>query len=86
MAATCATTPPYAFLRSPGNGPATPRTWSEVELSQLDGRVTVKVNGILIYELTNNTAYTSGHVMLGMNDQFDSIGSADNTSSSTMSS
>lgn len=72
------TAPPYAFPGSPGNGTATPRTWAEVELSQFNNLITLKVNNVLIYELTNNTAYTSGNVMIGMNDQFDSIGAADN--------
>ena len=69
------TAPPYAFAGSPGNGPSNPRTWADVELSQFNGLVTLKVNGIVIYQFPNTTGVNGGTILLGMNDQFDSIGS-----------
>jgi hypothetical protein len=34
----------------------------------------LKVNDLLIWEHQNTNSYTSGNIMIGMNDQFDSIG------------
>lgn len=77
--ATTITSPPYAFPGSPGVGPSSAKTWTEVELSQLDGAVTLKVNNNVIYTFANTTPFTSGNIMLGMNDQFDSIGTGGTT-------
>lgn len=68
------TAPPYAFPGSPGVGPSTAKTWTEVELSQKDNVITLKVNNNVIYSFANATPFTSGKIMLGMNDQFDSVG------------
>jgi hypothetical protein len=70
--------PPYAFAGSPGNGPSSPRSWSQVELSQSNGVVTLRVNGAVVYQIVNTYGFNSGNIMIGMNDQFDSIGSAAN--------
>ena len=49
-----------------------------VELSQVANVITLKVNAATVFTFTNTSGYTSGDVMLGINDQFDSIGSAAN--------
>ena len=64
--------PPYAFGGSPGSSGAN-KSWSEVELSQVNNLISLKVNDILIWQYQNTNAPTSGTIMLGMNDQFDSI-------------
>lgn len=70
--------PPYAFPGSPGNGPGTPPSWSEVELGQYNDVITLRVNNNIIYSFTNTYGFTSGDVMIGHNDQFDSVGSSAN--------
>ena len=73
------TSPPYAFPGSPGIGPTnSPKEWSQVELRQVANVVTLTVNAATVFTFTNTSGYTSGDVMIGMNDQFDSIGSAAN--------
>jgi hypothetical protein len=72
------TSPPYAFAGSPGVGPASAKEWSNVELSQVANVITLKVNATTVFTVTNTSGYTSGDVMLGMNDQFDSVGSVAN--------
>jgi hypothetical protein len=64
--------PPYAVAGSPG------KAWSQIELSQLDNVVSLKVNGNLVFQVTNTTVFKSGDIMIGHSDQFDSIGSTDN--------
>jgi hypothetical protein len=64
--------PPYAFAGSPG------KAWSQIELNQINNVIALKVNNNLIFQYTNTTSYTSGTIMIGHSDQFDSIGSADN--------
>lgn len=61
---------------APGNavGSLTP-SWCEVELSQINGVVTVKLNNTVVMTTANTTAYTGGNVMVGYNDAYDSIGS-----------
>ena len=73
------TAPPYAFPGSPGVGPSSARTWTEVELGQNNNVVTLKVNNNVIYAFTNTTPFGSGNIMLGMNDQFDPVGSGGTT-------
>jgi hypothetical protein len=72
------TSPPYANPGSPGVSATSPKEWSQVELSQVANVITLKVNAATVFTLTNTTGYTSGDIMLGMNDQFDSIGTAGN--------
>lgn len=69
------TAPPYAFAGSPGSGPGSGKTWAEVELGQSNNIVTLKVNNNVIYSFANTSPFTSGNIMLGMNDQLDSVGS-----------
>lgn len=71
------TSPPYAFAGSPGIGPTNaPKEWSQVELRQVANVVTLTVNAATVFTFTNTSGYTSGDVMLGINDQFNSISSA----------
>ncbi len=52
--------PPYAIAGSPGVGPSQARTWVEVELGQLDGVITLKVNNGTIYSFTNTSGFDRG--------------------------
>jgi hypothetical protein len=73
--------PPYAFAGSPGNSTVQPynyHAWSCVELGQSNGVISLRVNRRLIYSFTNTSGFNSGNIMIGMNDQFDSVGSTDN--------
>ena len=54
---------------------ATP-IWADVELKQLDGVIYWSINHTLIFAYTNTTGYTSGNIMLGYTDGYDSIGSS----------
>ncbi|HXG46457.1 MAG TPA: hypothetical protein VNO52_02450, partial [Methylomirabilota bacterium] len=68
--------PPYAFAGSPGNqGSGGNRVWAQVELRQLYGRIGLLINRALVYEFPNTSGFSAGTVMIGHNDQFDSIGS-----------
>jgi len=61
---------------APGNAfNTTTPSWSQVELSQINKIVTVKINNAVIMTTSNTTAYASGNVMLGYDDAYDSIGS-----------
>ncbi len=66
------TSPPYHFAGSPGSS-STNKSWAEVELSQVNNLISLKVNDILIWEHQNTNAYTSGNIMIGMSDQFESV-------------
>jgi hypothetical protein len=72
------TSPPYTAAGSPGNlvSSAT-KSWADVELSQVGNVVTLRVNQAVVYRITNTFGFNSGTIMLGHNDQFDSIGSTD---------
>lgn len=69
---------PYGVVGtvSSSNNPAgifaTP-TWADVEISQIGNVVSLKINRTPIYSYTNATAPTSGKIMLGYEDAFDSI-------------
>jgi len=67
--------PPYSSTGSPGVGPQDDKTWAEVELGQANGVVTLKVNNSVIWSLANTSSFADGNVMIGLNDQFNSIGS-----------
>ena len=83
-----ASTLEYAFKSPPwvptaGNGgapannygTATP-IWADVELRQVNGIISWFINHELIWAYTNASGYTSGNIMLGYTDAYDSIGSA----------
>lgn len=64
-----------------GGAPSNPESnaeasWVDVEVSQIGGVVTLKMNQVVIFTTTNATAYTSGNIMLGYTDAYDSIGPA----------
>ena len=67
--------PPYSLAGSPGSS-GNNKSWSIVELRQVNDLISLKVNDVLIWEHQNTNAYTSGNIMLGMNDQFDSVPAA----------
>jgi hypothetical protein len=48
--------------------------WVDVEVSELEGVVTLKINNAPILCVTNSTTYTGGRIMLGYDDPFDSWG------------
>lgn len=71
--------PPYlgttGFVGSPANTVASEtKTWVDVEMKQVGGVVTVSINKNPILTYNNTTPYVSGDIMVGYNDQFDSIG------------
>ena len=77
--ATLLSAPPYALAGSPGNRPTSgSKTWAEVELSQNNNVITLKVNNNVVYSFPNPSGFTSGNIMIGHNDQADSIGSTNN--------
>ena len=67
---------------SSGSGPGAPGnayntttpSWAEVELSQLNNAITLKINNTVIMNYSNATAFTNGNIMLGYDDAYDSIG------------
>lgn len=70
--------PPFGYSGAPSNksGTETP-SWADVEISHIGGVVALKINGTVILTYTNTTSFTSGNVMLGACDAYDSIGAAD---------
>jgi hypothetical protein len=52
-------------------------TWSDVEIKQVDGVITMSINHTPIFSYTNTTVWTSGYLMLGYTDPF---GGANGTS------
>lgn len=70
-------TPPYFGGGAPSNPEYNSEpSWVDVEISSIGGVVTLKMNQIEIFSYTNATPYTSGTVMLGYTDAYDSIGPA----------
>jgi hypothetical protein len=67
--------PPYSAWGAPGNpnSSGTP-SWVQVEIANIGGVVTLKLNNTVIMTTTNTTAYQSGNLMLGYDDAYDSIG------------
>jgi hypothetical protein len=55
---------------------STTATWADVELRQVNGVIYWSINHSLVFAYTNSTSYTSGNIMLGYEDGFDSIGSS----------
>jgi hypothetical protein len=73
--------PPWTVGAFGGGAPAnlnasTTPIWADVELRQINGVIYWYVNHSLIFAYTNTTSYTSGDIMLGYVDAYDSIGSA----------
>lgn len=71
--------PPWPIAGSPSvnrtNATVAPY-WADVELKKIGSVVTLSINKKPILNYTNTTAFTSGKVMLGYLDAFDSIGDA----------
>jgi len=69
--------PPYSLAGAPGSNPAAVSSptpiWTDVELSKIGNAVTLKINNTIIIS-TNITGQTSGNIMLGYQDPYDSIG------------
>jgi hypothetical protein len=70
--------PPYSYAGAPANTSmsGTP-SWADVEISQVGNLVTLKINNTVILSYTNTTQFTSGNIMLGTCDAYDSIGGPD---------
>ena len=68
----------------PGGSPAnlvTPSgaqapTWADVELAQVGNQVTLRINHTVIFQYNNTVAATSGNIMLGYDDAYDSVGNS----------
>lgn len=77
-----ATTLTEVFKSPPWSVPGTPANnlsfgtpiWADVEVSQVGNQITLKVNNTTIFSYVNATPFTSGNIMLGYNDAYDSIG------------
>ena len=55
----------------------TANNWADVEIKQLNNIVTLSIDKTPVFVYTNVTVFTSGRLMLGYNDPFDSVGSSD---------
>jgi hypothetical protein len=72
--------PPYfsggtAAGGAPANVDFSPNpAWADVEISQIGNQVTLKINNTEIFGYTNTTNATSGNIMIGYVDAFDSLG------------
>jgi Immunoglobulin domain len=62
-------TPPSETTGTPG------KSWDQVEFDQVNGTLTLKMNGTIIAQRTNTSIYTNGTIMLGLMDVFPSIAS-----------
>jgi hypothetical protein len=51
--------------------------WADVEIKQLNNIVTLSIDKTPVFVYTNATVFTNGTLMLGYNDPFSSVGSAD---------
>jgi hypothetical protein len=74
-----ATVPPYSTVGSvgvPANKTSSGQesTWSDVEMKQVKGVVTLSINKTALTVYTNTTIWTNGQIMLGYDDPFASIG------------
>jgi hypothetical protein len=75
-------TPPWAVGAGTGGVPAnqlsgTTPSWAQVELSQVNNVVTLKINNTVIFSHQNATTFKDGTIMLGYDDPFDSNGPTD---------
>jgi len=61
---------PFPRFEAPG---MPSKQWLEVEIAQRGTTVTWKINGHILAQRVNDTAFTSGNVMLGYMDPFTSI-------------
>jgi len=70
--------PPYGIAGVPSSrlGDLGVGTWSDVELSQIGGVVSLRVNNTQILSYNNTSSYASGNIMIGYTDPYDSTGSS----------
>ncbi len=54
------------------------KNWVEVELRQSNGTITWLMDGTIVAQRTNNSAFTSGKIMIGFMDVFASVASPSN--------
>lgn len=67
--------PPYTVAGSPANtAVSNVPIWTSVEVVQMGNKQILRMNNTTIYSYSNATPYTSGNIMLGYLDAFDSIG------------
>ncbi len=68
--------PPFTVLGGMGIDYTSPnKTWVDVELSQVDSVISLRLNHTLVFQSLNATAFTNGNIMLGYDDAFNSVGS-----------
>ncbi|MCX8092276.1 MAG: hypothetical protein N3I86_15300 [Verrucomicrobiae bacterium] len=66
--------PPFGYAGAPSNiETTTTPVWADVEISHVNGVVTLTINRTPIMSYTNATPFTSGNIMLGYCDAYDSI-------------
>ena len=72
--------PPFFDVGSPANSDisGTP-IWADVELSQIGNIVTLKINKSVILSYTNTVTANNGNIMIGYDDAYDSIMTADSS-------
>ena len=67
--------PPWAVAGLPANPiPSTNSIWADVEASQVNNVLTLKINNTQILSYTNTGGTTTGNIMMGYVDPFDSVG------------
>lgn len=66
--------PPWVIAGAPANNVTlgTP-IWADVEVSQIGNLITLRVNNSTIFTYTNATPYSSGNIMVGYVDAFNSV-------------
>lgn len=72
---------PVPYDNVPGGAPAdgngrAANTWSDVEIKQFNGVITLSINNTPIVSYTNTTIYTNGEPMLGYDDPYASVGTS----------
>jgi hypothetical protein len=69
--------PPFAQAGRPNNAyDSANKTWTDCELSQVEGIISLKVNNSLVLQYTNGLPTASGNIFLGYGDMFATLGSA----------
>jgi hypothetical protein len=69
--------PPWISANTPANnntaGSFNTPIWADVEISKSGNLLTLFINNTKVYTYSNATAYTSGNILIGYEDAFDSI-------------
>ena len=71
--------PPYGVTGEPGiaqntSGTLTTPTWVDVEITQITNLISLRLDNTIVLQTNHPGAFTSGNVMLGYVDPYDSIG------------